>query len=156
MSGGDKKRGSAPLDAFSGLWMMGSRCLMMPSQVYKWWNGWDVPVHHVNVLEMVPFRKLTKQEGNMLWNTSYTLIKISFSLSAEHTTACSLTGSQGRTWGGRRSFPRSTMHLSAPPRLLWLPQHFRAHIVVLRISWSRLDVIRSTYIQVCTREKYQE
>jgi hypothetical protein len=39
---------------------------MMPSQVYKWWNGWDVPVHHVDVLEMVPFRKLTKQEGNML------------------------------------------------------------------------------------------
>lgn len=38
-------------------------CPMMASPDYgKWWNDWEIPVHCVGVLQMVPFRKLTKHD----------------------------------------------------------------------------------------------
>lgn len=55
---------------------------MKPSQIYKWQGGWETPIYHVDVLEMVPFRKLRKH------TLKYKLhIDQDFSPSAEHTAA---------------------------------------------------------------------
>lgn len=117
-----------------------ARCLMKPSQIYKWQGGWETPIYHVDVFEMVPFRKQRK-------HTLKYKLHIDQDVSpAEHTTACYLKGSQGRSLGGRCS---CAVLVPAPHRLVWVAQHFRAHTVVLGISWNTQDVIRSIYIQVC-------
>lgn len=92
-------------------------CPTMASPDYgKWRDDWEIPVHRVGALQMVPFRKLTKHD--------FTITKCKLHIdqdSTDYRAGYSLLPGMfpGRVWGLDALYLRwCTSHLSASHRLV--------------------------------------